>query len=261
MWLRTEVPCYHCIGCRLERCRQWAVRATHEAQLHVHNSFLTLTYEDKKLPAYGSLVKSDLQKFWKRLRKKGHEFRYYACGEYGDLTQRPHYHACVFGFDPVDKVAIGSEGPYPLWQSRYLEEVWQQGAVIVGPLTFQSAAYVASYTLKAKRGFGERGVYRPDEYGELRAVQAPFSACSLRPAIAAAWLDEYLIDAYRKDHVLVNGRKQKPPQMYDRRLKKVDQRRYEAVKEERRKKKIEEPIDLVAHETITRARIRPKEKA
>lgn len=67
--------------------------------------FLTLTYDDEHLPITGSLVKKDLQNFWKRLRKDYEKpIRYYACGEYGDNTMRPHYHAIVFGL-PYDKTS------------------------------------------------------------------------------------------------------------------------------------------------------------
>ena len=90
--LELIVPCGTCIGCRLDRAREWAIRCYHESKCHVFNSFITLTYSDEKLPPRSELVKSDLQKFFKRLRDKGYVFRYFACGEYGPLHGRPHYH-------------------------------------------------------------------------------------------------------------------------------------------------------------------------
>ena len=39
-----KVPCGQCIGCRLERSRQWAIRCMHEASLHDKNCFITLTF-------------------------------------------------------------------------------------------------------------------------------------------------------------------------------------------------------------------------
>ena len=66
--------------------------------MHPHNAYITLTYNDDHLPANGSLQPRDLQLFWKRLRKaRTPGIRYYACGEYGDQTARPHYHAIIFG--------------------------------------------------------------------------------------------------------------------------------------------------------------------
>ena len=52
---RLALPCGRCVGCRLERSRQWAVRCMHEASMHMFNSFVTLTYDDDHLPEYNSL--------------------------------------------------------------------------------------------------------------------------------------------------------------------------------------------------------------
>ena len=80
-----ELPCGQCIGCRLERSRQWAMRCLHEASLHENNAFITLTYDDSNLPRGGSLDYSDFQKFMKRLRKRiGRKVSFYCGGEYGD---------------------------------------------------------------------------------------------------------------------------------------------------------------------------------
>lgn len=65
-----KLPCGTCVGCRLERARQWAMRCMDEASLHRHNSFITLTFNDKNLPLNRSLDVSVFQKFMKRLRKE-----------------------------------------------------------------------------------------------------------------------------------------------------------------------------------------------
>jgi len=94
------VPCGQCIGCRLEKSRQWAIRCVHESKCHDDNIFVTLTYNNENLPKDGSLCLADLQKFMKRLRKKyGAGIRYFACGEYGEKLKRPHYHVCIFGLN------------------------------------------------------------------------------------------------------------------------------------------------------------------
>ena len=99
-----ELPCGQCIGCRLERSRQWAVRCLHEASLHENNSFITLTYDDASMPLGGSLCYRDFQLFMKQLRKVTGKVTFYCGGEYGEQLSRPHYHACIFGFDFPDKV-------------------------------------------------------------------------------------------------------------------------------------------------------------
>ena len=103
---RVSVPCGQCIGCRLERSRQWAVRCVHESSLHRFSSFITLTYNDEHLPSDRSLNVEHFQRFMKRLRKhlEPLKIRFFHCGEYGDKFRRPHYHAIVFGYDFPDRI-------------------------------------------------------------------------------------------------------------------------------------------------------------
>ena len=93
------VPCGKCIGCRIAKRKEWSLRMLHELTYHPQSSFITLTYDDYHLPSDNSLKKRHLQLFIKRLRKNLGERRikYFACGEYGGQTMRPHYHAILFG--------------------------------------------------------------------------------------------------------------------------------------------------------------------
>ena len=54
-----KIPCGQCIGCKLERSRQWGVRCMHEAQMHKQNCFITLTYNEENTPERGNLNYSD----------------------------------------------------------------------------------------------------------------------------------------------------------------------------------------------------------
>lgn len=97
------IPCGHCIGCRLDYSRSWADRMMLELDHTKKAIFITLTYNNDHVPftadentgEFGvlSLDKTDLQKFFKRLRKRysDKEIRFYAAGEYGSNTQRPQY--------------------------------------------------------------------------------------------------------------------------------------------------------------------------
>ena len=134
------LPCGQCIGCRLERSRQWAVRCMHEASLPADNCFVTLTFSDDNLPKDGSLQKSDLQKFFKRLRRYlesddcrvdfpdlfERKISYYACGEYGEKFSRPHYHVCIFNLDFPDKRKVSDKGP--LYESDLLSSIWSSAS-------------------------------------------------------------------------------------------------------------------------------------
>jgi len=123
--LPLTIPCGHCIGCLLERSKQWAIRCVHEASLHKNNSFITLTYNDKNLPKYKTLQKKHFQLFMKRLRKKyGSNIRFFHCGEYGDKYQRPHYHACIFGHDFKDKQLLFTKRGSKTYVSQSLNKLW-----------------------------------------------------------------------------------------------------------------------------------------
>lgn len=99
------VPCGKCPECRNRRATGWAFRILQEYKKATTAHFLTLTYDETRVPrnndtGYATLNKSDVQNFIKRLRKyskKGtKKIRYYAVGEYGSETQRPHYHIIIF---------------------------------------------------------------------------------------------------------------------------------------------------------------------
>jgi hypothetical protein len=235
---KVRVPCGGCVGCRLEKSRQWAVRCMHEAQLYENNSFITLTYSEENLPEYGTLVKSDLQKFWKRLRKRfGNNIRYYGCGEYGDKTHRPHYHACVFNWRPDDGQLFKETEHGKIFSSATLDQLWTHGHTSFGEVTFQSAAYVARYCMKKLTGdrAAERYEVLDPHTGEIIELTPEFSVSSRRPGIGAEWLKLYSGDVYPFDEVISNGHPSKPPAYYDRWLEANNPELWEKIKKHRQK--------------------------
>ena len=215
-----NLPCGQCIGCRLERSRQWAMRCMHEASLYENNCFITLTYDNTHLPSNGSLHYKDFQLFIKRLRKKlGHNrVRYYMAGEYGENFGRPHFHACIFGYDFHDKklwkrTSSGSM----LYRSKDLELLWPFGYSSVGDVNFESAAYVARYIMKKITGKKAKDHYEEidPESGEIVKRVPEFNKMSLKPGIGANWLKKFKNDVYPHDYVVVRGKKMKPPKAYD----------------------------------------------
>lgn len=215
----VQLPCGQCIGCRLERSRQWAVRLMHESKLHDDNCFITLTYSDDFLPKDKSLDVRDFQLFMKRLRKHfGKGVRFFHCGEYGDKYGRPHYHAIIFGVDFSDKILWKVNNGHRLYRSELLESLWPFGHSSIGNVTFESAAYVARYILKKKLGKGSWLHYAEVDFstGEvLFERKKEYTTMSRRSGIGKGWLDKYLEDVYPSDAVVVNGRKCRPPRYYD----------------------------------------------
>ncbi len=219
-----QLPCGQCVGCRLERSRQWAIRCMHEAQMHTQNCFITLTYDDAHLPSDRSLHYRDFQLFIKRLRKRypGRRIRYYMAGEYGENFGRPHWHACIFGLDFDDKklwkrTSAGSQ----LYRSENLELLWPFGYSSIGDVTFESAAYVARYIMKKVTGKNAAEHYQeidPDT-GEITNRTPEFTKMSLKPGIGYEWYKQYTSDVYPNDYVVIRGKKVKPPKYYDKKYK------------------------------------------
>lgn len=232
-----SIPCGQCIGCRLERSRQWACRCLHEKRMHAESCFLTLTYSPENMPAFGSLVKRDLVLFMKRLRKKVGQVRFYACGEYGDQSWRPHYHVLLFGYDFRDKKFYkNAKRGEKLYTSKLLEEIWGKGLCVIGEVTFDSAAYVARYVMKKVTGDHAPEYYSVvDEWGEVHDIQPEFTNMSRRPGIGATWYAKYGEHAYQHDSVIMNGVEVRPPRFYDTRYDLFDSTALARIKQKRRR--------------------------
>lgn len=223
-----DIPCGKCVGCRLEKSRQWAIRCVHESQLHDENCFLTLTYNDDYLPLGGTLVPDDFQKFMKRLRKRytGKSIRYFACGEYGDQKERPHYHSILFGHDFQDK-KVNKKLPSGFYEyvSEELESLWPFGFCSIGTLTFESAAYVARYVMKKKSGAVA------DDHYQGRVPE--FVRMSRRPGIASEWFARYKDEVINNDFVVINNKKVGIPKFYDDQIKEMDELLFQDLKDVR----------------------------
>lgn len=220
-----ELPCGQCVGCRLERSRQWAMRCLHESSLYERNCFITLTYDEAHLPPDASLDYSHFQNFMKRLRFKfrGTRIRFYMCGEYGENFGRPHFHACLFNVDFDDKRVISRRDGVTLYSSQLLSELWPFGFSSIGDVTFESAAYVARYIMKKITGDAAESHYRivDSDTGEIRYRTPEFNHMSLKPGIGSEWLERYSLDVFPLDYVVIRGVKVKPPKYYDRLIKRA----------------------------------------
>ncbi|WNK12506.1 MAG: replication initiator protein [Microvirus sp.] len=263
--LRVTVPCRNCIGCRLDRAREWQIRLTHESKFHQRQCFVTLTYREDQCPPHGGLDKSHFQKFIRRLRKRLRvKIRYYMCGEYGDTTGRPHYHAILFGvwFDD----ARLSNGLNPNRQSNYytskmLDELWTHGDCIIGHVTPESCGYVARYIMKKITGDLATSHYtRVDPDGEIHEILPPYNAMSLKPGIGHDAFQKWREDFTSGDFVALQGGGQAPlPEYYDRLIERSDPELL-AVLKARRQMRAMEPKQ-VANTRPARLAVREEVKA
>jgi len=236
--ISIQLPCGNCIGCRLERSRQWALRLVHESRFHSSSSFVTLTYSDSFLPPTGSLNLSHFQLFFKRLRSHFSplRIRFFHAGEYGEKFGRPHYHAIIFGLDFVDSrydVQVSERGD-TTWSSPVLDDLWGMGLNRVGEVTFESCAYVARYVCKKVNGkLAESHYERTLPSGEIAQLKPEYATMSRRPGIGYAHLEKYLGDIYPSDECVSRGHPSKPPKFYDRCLEKLNPALYSDVKDAR----------------------------
>lgn len=264
-----QVSCRQCIGCRIARSKEWAVRCMHEASLHENNSFITLTYNPENLPPDEGLHHEDFQKFMKRLRKRlaPKKIRFYMCGEYGNSPDgragRPHFHAILFGVWFPDQVFWQkNKDGQELYRSKTLEKCWKKGFSTVGAVTFQSAAYVARYVMKKATGdLASEKYLKWDENGEAYYVTPDYNRCSLKPGVAAGWYEKYSTDVFPHDYVIVDGKKVKTPHYYLKLLEAADQDQYDLVKEKRKRSMKETrhnntPERLQVRENIQKAKLR-----
>lgn len=202
--VNLKLSCGQCVGCRSARATAWARRCVHEASCHARNSFVTLTYSDEFVPFDGSLEPDVFTRFIKRLRKRVPALRYFACGEYGSLRCRPHYHALLFncGFDDTRRVGD------VLYESDLLSSVWGYGDCRIGEVTGASANYIAKYSLKSLG----------TDFG---GAVPPFLRMSLKPAIGYSWLARFSSDL-KNGYLVADGRKCPIPRSYMQRLVKDD---------------------------------------
>lgn len=187
------LPCGKCIPCLQSKRNDWAFRLQQEHKAAKYGAvFVTLTYSTQNIPAYGSLQKSDLQKFFKRLRKKDEQtrIRYYAVGEYGSRSARPHYHAIIFNSNET-----------------HIRESWNLGLVHVGTVTPASVAYVLKYIVQPD--IAPQGqIYDAETEQWREKFQKPFSLMSRRYGIGAAYLDDATVEWHKsggKNYALVYG--------------------------------------------------------
>ncbi len=235
----ADVPCGRCGFCLSNRRKEWSFRLQKEMRYHESCAFITLTYSDSNIRflddintttgecrTYPVLDKQDLRKFFKRLRKEQKfytdtKIKYYAVGEYGSKSGRPHYHAIVFGIDHrID-----------------LDKVWKLGHTDKGDVNKDSIDYITKYCV--------------NRFEQKHFLVPPFS--SISNGIGLRHLEENR-DLYNKKDVVRNDRgyKQKLPRYYRDKLqqnrwtKKITSAKRLVEYEENREKEIKR-LDKIGH--------------
>jgi len=150
------------------------------------------------------------------------KIKFFACGEYGDESLRPHYHACLFGIDFADRWHYKTKKGIKHYRSPTLEKLWTFGNSDIGDVTFESAAYVARYITKKITGpkAEEHYSHVDKTTGEITQKIPEFIRMSRRPGIAKAWYEKFKDDVYPSGSVVIRGVEMKPPGFYSKQLEK-----------------------------------------
>jgi len=272
------IPCGKCYGCQTDKRLMWTIRNTHEAKEHQNVTFLTLTYDDEHLPWHGSLSKTILQKFLKRLRhecERVHnpkytnsrvnklvadckKIRFFAAGEYGTTSKRAHYHALLYGLWPQDAERYGSDS----FTSESLSKLWTEGSHQFSRVNPDRIAYVCGYTIKKMGSIRDREPYTVEgvdtETGEVIYAQRQpeFAVMSRRPGIGSKWFEKYERDL-RRGFLHHEGSKVTIPRFYER---KYQERHPEEVEERRQLREQLRERKNPVEQTIKRLRVKERVK-
>ena len=239
--------------------------------------FITLTYNDKHLPADNSLDKTHFQKFMKRYRRHldkhgGQKVKYFQCGEYGEQKLRPHYHALIFGHDFDDKILYEEKDNTRLYYSPTLTHIWGLGFCSIGDVTFESAGYIARYNLKKINQskatdpkyirHNKLKVYErvdPDT-GEVSWVQPEYLTMSrggrTGKGIGHSWFEKWKGDVYPSDEVIMRGKKMCPPKYYDELYEDIQSIKHRRITKAKERRADNTPERLAVKEKVNRAACR-----
>lgn len=264
---RMEMPCGKCKACVLQKRKDWTTRISHEMEMHDCDfcCMVTLTYDENNVPfcrdvespvvrrsdisftdGYSrTLLPRDVQLFMKRLRRwldyvpckkscnrdhlESGNLRYFAVGEYGSKTGRPHYHILLFGWCPSDLEYFFTRNGHEIFRSKQIEQLWTLGYSTVQRVGVGCAKYVARYVSKK---FGDDAVAKEGK----RIPEFYLQSCR-NGGIGSLYFDAYWSWIIEHNFVSVRSTrgfyKQSIPSYYIRRLRKMHPDFYVKFRDER----------------------------
>lgn len=288
-WQQIAVPCGQCETCRIEKANDWATRITNESEIWNNKGlFLNISYNNKHLPwtkdkKLSTLKRKDLQDFKKRLRKyaynhclpikewinpytkkKERPIRTFECGEYGyggtraSIGGNPHYHMIILNWVIDDLIfdKISKKSGFPIYKSKTLNKIWGKGHIEIGYVTYESASYVARYTMK-KNGLAKikREYYDAEvmdektgefkmkrKFRNVKGIQES-EFISMSQGIGREWFVNNIESIKKNDCIIIKSNKgalmKKVPRYYRKIWQKIDWLDYE-----RWRKKIKDKFEI-----------------
>lgn len=211
------VPCGKCPPCKKRRVAGWRFRMKEEEKVAMCVHFVTLTYDTSTVPitknGFMTLEPRDFTLFMKQLRnlqsrqkqipKDWPKIKYYACGEYGTLKNRPHYHIVL----------------YNCWDLMDIGKAWQKGIVDVqANAKAGSFAYTAGYIDKEKRIPMHKNDDRAKEFSRMSKL---LGINYVKKPTNIKW---HLADIQNRCYIVDEGKKIPMPRYYKQKIYKKWQR-------------------------------------
>lgn len=200
-----QVGCNRCIHCKIRRRKEWTIRLLHEQASNQGkpSTFITLTYDEDHVPktptGLNTLRPADLTNYFKALRRRDEKFKYYACGEYGEEYERPHYHALLFGAEPEWEDVILNN-----IERGTFKEAWKYGNQYAGQITAESIGYTAGYI--DKKIYGKKA----SEHYQDRTPEYQVSS----NGIGLQYLTDHAEDIVYDNELTYQGKRYPMPRYY-----------------------------------------------
>lgn len=258
----TLIQCGKCIGCKLNKSREWATRITLETKENPKNNwFLTLTYNNEHLPlnkkGEPTLKNEELTNFIKNIRqhwnRKYNEtnIKYISASEYGTKYKRPHYHIILMNINIRDIKEIGT--PSKLGHKHYwsftIDKIWNKGLIDIGKVTFESAGYVTRYTLKKQKpnkqdltNIVEKVLTKKEKWEKIKQLEQKFLSkewekIRMSNGIGKKNFDKNKTLWYNNDHITIPTAKGvknvKIPKYFDKLMEKENPELMNIIKQKR----------------------------
>lgn len=248
------IPCGKCLACKKQEKLTWATRIELEAKQYKNNYFITLTYNENNIlipeKMYdtetgeimyendgswkGTLVKEDLQRFMNSYRKwlerdyNWEGIKFYACGEYGEIGERPHYHIIMMNNPNLEQEIIGKNSKGIYHTNKRIEKIWGKGFITIEKANWDTIACCICYC--QKKLYGELKI---EHYGSRGQIPI-FAQMSRRPGIGRAYYEEHKENIYKCDEIINSkGKSVKPPSYFDRLMDAGEHDFMESIKEKR----------------------------
>lgn len=206
-------PCGKCSQCIQRNRAEWMCRNLIHAKYHEHALFATFTYSNDCIKELPYNDKADLhlrhpthmRNYLSNLRYYIPDLSYYGVHEYGDNTQRPHYHLIIYT-DSDDS-------------HEKIESLWKYGYTSLYPAKQQAIHYVSGYVQKETyynrvsisyldyltNTLGKNDPKYLESYRNRLIFEETKKLMSRRPAIGHQLLDDQEMVNWIREQALTNN--------------------------------------------------------